>query len=791
MTAWKPLRWPIGIPASLAVLCVLFAWWRNRRRTNGQERGQRVKWAYESVFARRLPKLSGFPIPQTITSGRVNSFRFVQFHSDSFHFACVSLNEMNEIAAGSRKTQSMTSRYVVGIDLGTTNSALAYIDTGARRRDRPLPHLMIPQVVQPGVVEDRPLLPSFLYLPGPERAAGRQPEAAVGAGSRLRRRRVRPHLRQSGADPAGRLGQVVALPCRHRSPRADPAVEGAGERPARVAAGSQQPLPQAPRRGLEPSRWRKDVAENRLENQDIILTVPASFDAVARELTVEAARAAGLEHITLLEEPQAAFYAWIDASKDDVAQAGRGRRRRPGLRRRRRHHRPDADRRQRGSGQPGADARGRRRSHPARRRQHGPGAGPHAAAGLRRQGDQARRRPDADALAQSAGWPRRRCLPTRTLTSAPVTVLGRGSRVIGGTIKGELTRADVEKVLLDGFFPGVPSRRRAAAAAQRRPAGDRPALRRDPAITKHLACSWAATPRCWPERATRKSGKKKAAQPTAVLFNGGVFKATPLRRAPDRGARPMEQGRACREGLPAADLDLAVAGGAAYYGLVRRGKGIRIRGGTARPTTSASRRRCPPCPAVRRRSRRCASSRSAWKKAPRADVPGQEFGLVVGEPAEFRFLGSTVRRADPVGTLVEEWQGQIEELSPDEHDARSAGQGGTHGAGASAQQGDGGRHAGIVVHQPRRQARGSWSSTCVNRARNNKALGCGAPNPRVFGVPQFLGVQVIEMKSAGIAEWLFSIAQFLHIVSLLREMRRTVCNEPGNSPCPLCRRCGT
>ena len=121
----------------------------------------------------------------------------------------------------------------------------------------------------------------------------------------------------------------------------------------------------------------KDVAENRLEQQDIILTVPASFDAVARELTVEAARAAGLEHVTLLEEPQAAFYAWIDASGEAwrkqvevgdvvlVCDVGGG----------------TTDLTliavSEEAGQPGADARGGRRPHPARRRQHGPGPGPH------------------------------------------------------------------------------------------------------------------------------------------------------------------------------------------------------------------------------------------------------------------------------------------------------------------------------------------------------------------------------------------------------------------------------
>ena len=130
------------------------------------------------------------------------------------------------------------SRYVVGIDLGTTNSALAYVDTGAAG-EPVLQNLLIPQVVQPGVVEERPLLPSFLYLPGPgEQPAGSlklpwAPDRDFAVGEFAR------SLRQPGADPAGRLGQVLAVSSGHRPPAAGAAVEGPRERPARVAAGGQ------------------------------------------------------------------------------------------------------------------------------------------------------------------------------------------------------------------------------------------------------------------------------------------------------------------------------------------------------------------------------------------------------------------------------------------------------------------------------------------------------------------------------------------------------------------------
>ena len=184
----------------------------------------------------------------------------------------------------------------------------------------------------------------------------------------------------------------------------------------------------------------KDRPENRLEHQDIILTVPASFDAVARELTVEAARAAGFENVTLLEEPQAAFYAWIDASGDGWRKQVEVGDTRPHLRRRRRHHRLDADRRQRGGRPVGADARGRRRSHSARRRQHGLGAG-----SSRWRSRSPRKGIKLDAgqmlmLWHSCRAAKERLFSDPSLASAPVTVLGRGSKVIAGTLKGELTR---------------------------------------------------------------------------------------------------------------------------------------------------------------------------------------------------------------------------------------------------------------------------------------------------------------------------------------------------------------
>jgi hypothetical protein len=116
--------------------------------------------------------------------------------------------------------------------------------------------------------------------------------------------------------------------------------------------------------------------------------------------------------------------------------------------------------------------------------------------------------------------------------------------------------------------------------------------------------------------------------------------------------------------LPNADLDLAVARGAAYYGLVRRGKGVRIRGGAARSYYVGVETSLPAVPGAAPPIKALCVVPFGMEEGTEADIPKQEFGLVVGAPAEFRFLGSTIRRADTPGTLIEEWEGQIDELAP-------------------------------------------------------------------------------------------------------------------------------
>jgi len=562
----------------------------------------------------------------------------------------------------------MSSRFVVGIDLGTTNSALAYVDTGAGKDAKVTP-FPIPQVVAQGSVEDRQLLPSFLYLPG----EGEQPAGAlklpwdakrdycVGEFARAFGSQVPTRLVASAKSWLCHPGvdrKAPILP--HRAP--DTGVRKVS--PVDASTRYLKHLAEA---------WNhviaKDVAANRLEVQEIVLTVPASFDAAARELTVEAARAAGFENLTLLEEPQAAFYAWLDRAGDDwrkqvgvgelvlVADVGGG----------------TTDFTLIEVGEEGGNLALTRLAVGDHLLLGGDNMdltlAHHAAQTLAAKGTKL----DAAQMVQLTYACRnaKEELFTRPkLQNAPVTVLGKGRSIVGGTIKHELSRADVEKVLVDGFFPDCP---RDAMPAVGRLGGltelGLPYVS-DAGVTRHLASFLSRQAEALANREPPAGGKKKKAEaagiPSAVLFNGGVFKGDVLRNRllSVMGAWAKSAKTDATRELPGADLDLAVARGAAYYGLVKRGKGVRIRGGTARAYYIGVETNMPAVPGFAPPIKAICVAPFGMEEGTEADVPSYEVGVRVGTEAEFRFLGSTVRRDDTSGTVVEDWQGQIDELSP-------------------------------------------------------------------------------------------------------------------------------
>src|SRR4051812_10708452 len=548
------------------------------------------------------------------------------------------------------------SRYVVGIDLGTTNSALAYADTRDATADAPAPirALAIPQVVGVNDVGERPVLPSFLYLaaakelpPGSTDLPWKSPaDRIVGAWAR-----------DHGAKVPGRLVSSAKSWLSHA---------GVDRRAALLPFSATEDVPRVSPVAASTAylthlrdAWNHLIAgktaADRLEHQEVFLTVPASFDASARELTVEAARASGLEQVTLLEEPQAAFYSWLAAQGERwrkkvkvgdillVCDVGGG----------------TTDFTLIAVSDQGGDLALTRLAvgeHILLGGDNMDLALAHAVAATLPNGIEGLDIGQRVALGHASRNAKEALFSQPQKATAPIAVLGRGSKVIGGALKAELTRAMLDQVLLDGFLP------RCAATDQ--PArGRRVGLTEiglpyaaDAAITRHLA-------RFLSQQAGSLHTGDPLVKPSAVLFNGGVFKAAELR---GRISEVLSSwtGREVPP-LEAADLDLAVALGAAYYGQVRRGKGVRIRGGAPRSYYVGIETSAPAVPGVQPPIKALCVVPMGMEEGTEADVPGPEFGLVVGEPAVFRFLGSTTRREDTAGTVLDRWPpDQLQELAP-------------------------------------------------------------------------------------------------------------------------------
>lgn len=544
------------------------------------------------------------------------------------------------------------SRYVVGIDLGTTHCALSYVDTSeVDARPKLFP---IPQLVGKGSLEARPLLPSFLYVAHTEE--GPQPVPWDAA----RRFSVGEFARSRGADAPSRVVSSAKSWLSHAA---------VDRRSALLPMGAPDDVEkispvEASFRYLEhmaeawDAAWAAGDPACKLSAQEVVLTVPASFDAAARELTVEAALAAGIENLTLLEEPQAALYAWIDARGDAW----------------RKELKPgdlllvvDI-----GGGTTDLSAIAVRESGGALELER-VAVGDHILLG----GDNmdltlsylVRQKLTAEGK-ELDSWQMgalmhgcraaKEALLTQTLDKAPIVIPSRGSKLLGGSIRTELTQAEVTSVLVEGFFPTVGRDARPQARTRAALTSMGLAYASDPAITKHLAAFLS-------KQAGAAAGGMGFLEPTCVLFNGGVMKGSVLRgRVLDvLGSWMRDAGREPPRPLEGGDLDLAVARGAAAYGMVRRGKGVRIRGGTARAYYVGIESAMPAVPGLEPPITALCVAPFGMEEGTRVQIPAGELGAVVGEPVRFRFFGSTTRRQDKEGARLERWQeGELDELSP-------------------------------------------------------------------------------------------------------------------------------
>ncbi len=551
---------------------------------------------------------------------------------------------------------------ILGIDLGTTHCTIASVDASADERTAHPAVQPVPQLVSPNEVDKRELLPSFLYFRHSSEAElttpwHGDPDFAVGEYAR----------RRSSEAPARVVSSAKSWLCHPTVDRRAPLLPlGAPDDVEKIS-----PV-EASFRYLDhlAEALRAGDAPTELSEQEVVLTVPASFDAAARDLTAEAATVTGIENLTLLEEPQAALYAWIAASGDAW-----------------REHL------QVGDVVLVVDVGGGTTDFSAIAAVENEGAlelrrlavGDHILLGgdnmdlalahvAARKLAQANDKPlDAwqmSALTHSARGAKERLLNSegagQAPESVPVVVPSRGSALLGGSLRTELTHDDVYATLVEGFFPLVSAddAPRARARAGLSQLGLPYAA--DAAVTKHLA-AFLRRQASATEGLPGFTASTDLLRPTAVLFNGGVFKANALRKRLLETLNSWLQsvGAAPARDLPGSDLDLAVARGAAYYGLVRRGKGLRIRGGTERAYYVGIESPTPAVPGMEPPTIALCVAPFGMEEGTHADLPPQELYVVVGEPVEFRLFGSTVRRNDRSGFELERWKaGELEELSP-------------------------------------------------------------------------------------------------------------------------------
>ncbi len=539
------------------------------------------------------------------------------------------------------------ARYLIGIDLGTTNSAVAYADLNSKPKSGGvrLHSFNVAQLVAAGTVAEQPLLPSFLYLPGPHDlppgsiALPWNPEATDVVGV---------FARNHGGKVPGRLvSSAKSWLCHPGVDRTAPLLPwGAPPDVPRVS-----PL-EASAKYLKhlADAWNsvpKRKPEDRFEEQPVVLTVPASFDDTARTLTAEAAKQAGLKHVTLLEEPQAAFYAWLGT------------------------HTP----REAGKLKPGMrclviDVGGGTSDFSLIRAGEDQGeltfirdaVGDHLLLGGDNM-DLALAKsveaklpggrldaPQFGTLLQACRDAKETLLGDKPPEHVAVTVIGRGRSVVGGTVSVDVTAAEVMASLFEGFFPFVPFDAEPARAARAGLQEMGLPYVADPGVTRHLA-------------AFLRQHLPAGETVDAILFNGGVFTPNVLRErvievlrpwfeAPKKLWKPLV--------LTSPSLDLAVAWGAAYFGWLKQSGGRRIGGGIPRSYYLGVSDSAEP-----------QANLSVVCIVPRRLEEGEEIVLTkpelelqIGQPVLFPLYTSTVRGDDTPGEVLSLSPTQLLQLPP-------------------------------------------------------------------------------------------------------------------------------
>jgi molecular chaperone DnaK (HSP70) len=548
------------------------------------------------------------------------------------------------------------SKYMIGIDLGTTNSTLAYVEAGGESFE--IQQFSIPQITSNGMQGEDASLPSFIYLPLAEELETKtvgvewDPERSYCVGT---------YARNRGGELSERL---IASPkswlCHSGIDRREnilPLSSGEVEKkmsPLNSIAVILQHLKES---------WDQQFADHPFNDQEIFVTVPASFDPSARQLVQEAADVAGYPEVILLEEPQAAFYSWL--------------------------HRKDDNWRQElevGDTVLVVDIGGGTTDfslisvvdHDGDLSLERVAVGSHLLLGgdnidlslaymakdkLEDQGH------DIDdwqlASLQYACRDAKEQLLGDAVDSVDITIVGRGSSLIGGSLTTSLTSEEVRQIVLEGFMPQVKATERSLTETRGGMQQVGLPYAQDARITAQLAKFLSMTGE------SDGDEMEQFIHPTAVLFNGGTMKAQALR---DRIVAVLnEWGNESRKSpvkqLSDHELDFAVSQGAVYYGIARTGKAIRIKGGTSCSYYIGVEDAVPSVPGRETPLKAVCIVPFGMEEGTERVLDEQEFALVLGEHAQFRFFSHhTPNLSDgsepDVGNVVKRWKKELTELHP-------------------------------------------------------------------------------------------------------------------------------
>ncbi len=547
------------------------------------------------------------------------------------------------------------SKYLIGIDFGTTNCTLAY--TLKDQEKDTIQQFNIPQLVAAGSQGAEPVLPSFVYFPLTEELAQKATDLDWVEG--------RPYILGRYAQERGAELPLQLI----SSPKSWLCHAGIDRRAPLLPLGEEQlHLKVSPLEACKDillhlrESWEHTMVEAPFQKQEIYITVPASFDPSARQLILEAAELANYPEVILLEEPQAAFYAWLDLAGEDwrkglkvgdhllVIDIGGG----------------TTDFSLITIDEEGGNLQLNRTAVGAHLLLGGDNLDLSLAHLAKSKFEEQGHEIDdwqMQAIVQAARQAKEKFFGDKPPESSDITIVGRGSRLIANTLKIELTREEVFRFILDGFFPEVSPTEQSKAEKH--------------IGIKQIGLPYVQDPRitCQLARFLSQMGEENVGNtdrfiiPKAVLFNGGTTKSVAIRERLiaqlNLWAKEFEHPSVVE--LSKADYDFGVSRGAVYYGLARAGKAVRIKSGIGRSYFIGVEDAAPAVPGMETPMRAICVAPFGMEEGSEQTLEGQQFALVLGEQASFRFFSYPTEKfsdgSQPVmGTVVRRWKQLLTEL---------------------------------------------------------------------------------------------------------------------------------